>query len=78
MRLKVIAVYHGPSPRRRGLSTDFICVDEDGKSHRVDLFVDGGLDAEMPDADLIGRWVECSYLHPFIEIAADVRLAEKE
>lgn len=54
-----------------------ICSDEEGKEHRVDILVDGGIDtAKHSDEALIGRTVEVSFLTPFVEIAHDVRLID--
>lgn len=50
------------------------CVDEEGKIHRVDIRVDGGIPKVFEDKGLIGREIDCGYLHPFIEIANFVTL----
>lgn len=57
----------------------YMCSDESGRKHRVELLVDGGLSGSPADDDrewLIGRAVECDYLIPWIEIAMTVRLVE--
>ncbi len=58
----------------------YMCSDESGRKHRVDLLVDGGLSDTEAAADrawLIGLTVECDYLIPWIEIAMTVRLVEQ-
>lgn len=55
----------------------WVCRDEQGKIHRVDLAVcgtdDGGLIGKSPN-DFNGRFIESGDLHPFEEIASDVLL----
>ena len=54
-----------------------VCKDEEGKHHKIDIFVDGGLgDLANSPKDLIGKTVQCDYLHPYIEIANNVKLLE--
>lgn len=63
------------------VTDSYMCSDESGRKHRVDLLVDGGLSGTEVDASrawLIGRTVECEYLIPFIEIAMTVRLVEQK
>jgi hypothetical protein len=52
-----------------------VCTDEDGKTHRVDLFVNGDIsDVDYPAAEsCIGRTFEVDDLRPYVEIAYGVR-----
>lgn len=50
-----------------------ICDDENGKRHRVDLMVDGRFKGVDPMA-LVGQVAEVDYLHPYEEIASNVKL----
>ena len=44
----------------------------------IDLFVDGTLDRRYKNPkSLIGKTVEVSYLHPFVQIAHDVKLLKE-
>jgi hypothetical protein len=70
MQLQVIS-YH-PSP----LNYHF-CKDEDGNTHNVDLFVDSTLIHETHES-IVGKTVEVSRLHPYEEIAYDVRVVGKD
>lgn len=54
----------------------YFCLDEQGREHRVDLLVDGGLGGVNPREALIGRTVEALSLTPFLELANEVRWAE--
>src|SRR5688572_29533225 len=55
---------------------DYGCEDEGGKRHRVDIFVDGGLPADLTKTakEMIGAVIECEALTPYLELAHDVRL----
>ena len=63
------------------VTDSYLCSDESGRKHRVDLLVDGGLSSTEADADrewLIGRTVECDCLIPWIEIAMTTRIMEQK
>lgn len=73
MKLKIIKPYlHGGTTKEN--CSDFECVDEEGRTHRVNIFVDGGLPENITTDELIGRTIECRSLSPFLEIANDVQL----
>lgn len=57
-----------------------ICRDETGKERRIDFYADGGLDDKWADDpnELIGKVILADYDHPYISIAANVRLDETE
>ena len=52
---------------------EHICIDDTGKHRRVDIMVDGGLKNKDP-LFYVGKYIECSSLHAYTEIANDVRL----
>lgn len=73
MKLTIKSRYvNAPSDR---LCTDYNCVDEEGNSHLVDLFVDGGIPnpETVTDEMLIGKTIEVDHLHPYLEIANGVK-----
>ena len=55
----------------------WVCRDEQGKTHRVDLAVcgtgDGRLIGKSPN-DFNGRFIESGNLHPYEEIASETTL----
>ena len=68
MKLKVMSynereVYH-------------LCVDENGDSHRIDLFVNGDLPKGLDSLYLVGKTVEVDYTSPSIEIGYGVTIVE--
>ena len=59
----------------------FVCIDEQGGTHRVDLVIDGSGDSKKIGAapeSMAGRQVDVEYLSPYLEIASGVRLLPKE
>lgn len=52
------------------------CQDDEGRTYRVDLIVDGTLPDDMAQnpEQLVGRTVQVGWLSPFIEIAQEVEL----
>ena len=69
--MELTIIKKGPNPDQH---SDFYCRDEEGESHLVDIFVDGGIPSGITDDELIGRTIEISHLHPYLEIASDVKL----
>jgi len=53
-----------------------LCVDENGNSHRIDLFVNGDLPKGLDNLDLVGKTVEVDYTSPYIEIGYGVTIVE--
>lgn len=54
--------------------TDFICTDEKGEKHRVDLVTDGSLEfKDILDA-YEGKRVNVDRLTPYIQIAHEIEL----
>lgn len=55
----------------------YLCRDEEGRTHYVDLLVDGTFSEILSIEDrktLIGKTVEVDYLSPFVEIASNPRI----
>ena len=52
---------------------DMVCVDEDGKKHTVDIWVDGKFADNVSAVDVIGSKIRCE-LTPYIEIANFVEI----
>ena len=72
MKLTIDKVY---DPQLKNFpKPEFHCADENGKSHIVDVWVDGALPEELNRHNLIGETIEVDYLHPYSEIAVNPRL----
>lgn len=74
MKLTVLRPYN---PRGLAHPTDFECEDEHGKVRRVDLFVDSKFPADLDAKGLIGKTIIVDDLYPFLELAANPRIAEE-
>lgn len=59
-------------------TTDFTCVNEDGKECRIDLFVNGDLPEETKAEDLIGKTVEVENIQPFLFLGSGIRIVEEK
>ncbi len=60
-----------------GMPDTYICIDEEGYEHKVDIHVDGGLGKAGEDRkSLVGRKIQVEYLTPYLEIANNVKLLE--
>ncbi len=68
MRLKVLEKYDN------SCSSDFVCLDEDGKKIIVDIFVDGTIPKEYTQENIVGCTIECDWMHAYISIAHGVRV----
>jgi hypothetical protein len=53
-----------------------ICIDEEGKEHRIDLFVNGDLKGRNPK-EIEDVKISVSYTYPYIEIGMGVELEGK-
>jgi hypothetical protein len=71
MRLLVKKLLETPNNR-----SDFVCEDDMGNDHNVDLFVDGTLPDGTTPESLIGREVDVDYLSIYMEIANGVKLLQ--
>jgi len=56
------------------LTNDLICIDEDGRHHRIDLTVSASFDDDVEAKDLIGKYVEVEDLQPYISIGNGVKI----
>jgi len=81
MKFKVLE-RHDPAGRAKGCSetqkdwADYVCIDEKGVIHRIDLAVDG---LDLPDMrQVINKTIEIDYLHPHLEIAHNVKILDEE
>lgn len=73
MKLKVIQYANPPADYH-------ICRDEEGKTIRIDLMVDGALGGKYPDIapqDIVGKTVTISWAHAHIMIGHDVEILEE-
>jgi hypothetical protein len=70
MKLKVIRCGGRPE------DDYYLCREEDGTEHRVDLAVDNSHAVPENRAALVGRWVWVDYLYPHIEIASGVQVLD--
>lgn len=54
------------------------CIDEDGQSHQVDLFINGDLDESITAEELVGKTVSVERLTPYLELAHGVKILKGE
>ena len=68
MRLRVKSYHSGQNFHE--------CRDDNGKLHRVDLFIDASLDGFDAES-IVGQVVEVDDLTPFLTIASGVRVVQE-